>query len=78
MRKIGDSGRFPYFKTSFLKNLNLFRNLENHFLLKRAVIENVTYPYKLSGQKLMLRQIEWGAQNGPFAKNGVFSTNYFF
>ena len=26
---------------------------------------------KLLGQKLILRQIEWGAQNGPITKNGV-------
>ena len=26
---------------------------------------------KLPCQKLMLRQIEWGVQNGPFPKNGV-------
>ena len=26
----------------------------------------------------MLRQIEWGVENGPLTKNGVFATNIFF
>ena len=34
---------------------------------------------KLPCQKLMLRQIEWGVQNGPFPKNGVLPiTNLLF
>ena len=34
---------------------------------------------KLSCQKLMLRQIEWGVHDGPVTKNGVLQvTTVFF
>ena len=29
------------------------------------MIESVTYPYKNALSEAMLRQIEWGVQNGP-------------
>ena len=32
---------------------------------------------KLLRQKPMLRQMEWGVQNGPLTKNGVLPSNYF-
>ena len=52
---------------------------EYHFLLESTKIENVTFPYKTLRQKPVLRQIEWGVQNGPITKNGVLlvTTLYF-
>ena len=46
----------------------------HHFLVENTKIENSTFPCKC--QNLILRQMEWGAQNGPITKNG-FASNYF-
>ena len=39
-------------------------------LVESTKIENHYFHIKLLCQKPMLRQIEWGAQNGPTTKNG--------
>ena len=40
---------------------------EYRFFLESNAIENTTFLW----QKLILRQIEWGVQNGRLTKNGV-------
>ena len=53
--------------------------MEYRFSLKSTTIENATFLAKLPCQKAMLRQIEWGVQNGPMTRNGVLPlTTLFF
>ena len=63
----GNFERFQYFnfETNFLKNVNPIQKTGVPFL-------------KLLCQKPMLRQIEWGLQNGPVTMNGVLSVTTFF
>ena len=35
------------------------------------MIENATFPSKIQRQKPVLKQIEWGGQNGPVINKGV-------
>ena len=66
-------------ETNFLKNKNLFfKKLENSFVVKSTMIESVHIHTKLPSQKPMLRQIEWGVQNGPITKNTVLPVSTFF
>ena len=70
------------FETYFLKNENpfrktrvpLFSKIENILRLKTKLLH-----IKLLCQNPMLRQIEWGVQNGPIPKNGVLpvTTSFF-
>ena len=56
-----------------------FKKLEFCFLVESAKIENVSFYVKLLCQKPMLRQIDWGVQNGPITKKGFSPvTNFFF
>ena len=63
----GNFERFQYFnfETNFLKNVNPFQKTGVPFL-------------KLLCPKPMLRQIEWGLQNGPVTMNGVLSVTTLF
>ena len=66
-------------ETNFLKNKNLFfKKLENSFVVKSTMTESVHIHTKLPSQKPMLRQIEWGVQNGPITKNTVLPVSIFF
>ena len=58
---------------------NFFKKLEYPFLVESTKIDSTTFLYKLLCQKPMLRQIEWGVQNGPTTKNGVLpvASNFF-
>ena len=47
------------------------KKLEYQFLVETTKIENASFYLKLLCKKLMLRQIEWRLQNGPFTKSGV-------
>ena len=47
------------------------KKLEYRFVVESTAIEIVTYPYKTSLLEAMLREMEWGLQNGPIAKNIV-------
>ena len=49
-----------------------FKKLEYRFLVESIKIDNITFPYKTA---LMLRQIEWEVQNGPFHKEQSFASN---
>ena len=67
--------RFQYFnsETSFLKNTNPFQKTGIMFLVESAKIEKWQHDHgKLFCQKPMLRQIEWGVQNGFITKNRIF------
>ena len=49
------------------------------FWLKVLLLNAQLFHTKLICQKLMLKQIEWGAQNGPITKNeDLPRTTYFF
>ena len=55
--------------------MNLFNvQLSNTFSRKSKVplLKSQNFHAKLTCQNLMLRQVEWGAQNGPIAKNADF------
>ena len=66
----GPGSRFSgmSFETNFLKNEKLFKKLKYRFLVESITIESATF---LSCQKPMLRQIDWGVQNGLTTRNGV-------
>ena len=82
MRIIEDFEHFHYFtfKTGFLGHENLFQKTASSvFQLKVLRLKTQHIHIKLPGQKLMLRQIEWGVPNGPITKNGVLpETTSFF
>ena len=70
----GNVKRCQYFnfETNFLKNKKKKTKQEYRFLVGSTNIENATIPYIiLPCQKSVLRQIEWGVQNGPITKNEV-------
>ena len=52
---------------------NFERNLKKTFKQKPL---NISIPTKPPSQKPMLRQIEWGIQNGSITKNTSFASNY--
>ena len=63
---------------------NYFQNsypLEKSACFYVAIAENFEcfqcFNFKLSRQNPMLRQVEWGVQNGPITKNGFLPNNYF-
>ena len=57
------------FETNFLKIKNHFQEAGVFFLVKST---------RLPRQKPVLRQMEWGVQNGPITKNGVLPSHHFF
>ena len=61
------------FTASFLKNESLFWKTGVPFESTSA--ESAAFPYKLSCQKPILRQIECGVQNEPSTKNVVVPLN---
>ena len=73
----GDFERFQYFDfgTSLLKNENL---LKTNFHKKVLRLKMQHFHKKLICQRPILRQIEWGVQNGPITKNGVLLLTTFF
>ena len=62
-------------KQVFWKTKSFYEKLECHFLVEISTIENDIFHTKLPCQKPMLRQIEWGVQNGPITKDAF--CNYF-
>ena len=79
----GTFERFQYFhfETNFLKNRNLFQKTVVPFSSWKYLDWkcNISIQICLSSKKPMLRQIEWGVQNGPITKNGVLPvTSLFF
>ena len=58
---------------NFLKSENFFqKNWSNAFYLKLLRLKTQHFHTKLSCQKLVLTQLEWGVQNRTITKNGVF------
>ena len=48
---------------------NISQKLVYRFLVESTTIESRTFPFKNELPKAMLRQIEWGVQNGPITIN---------
>ena len=74
--------RFKYFnfKTNFFKNEKLFtENWSTVFKLKVIRLKRQHFHTKLLCHKPVLRQIEWGVQDGSITKNGVLpvTTSFF-
>ena len=66
-------------KQIFWKRETFFKKLEYCFLVQSTAVETQHFHTKLLYQKPMLRQIEWGPQNGPITKSGVLPlTTLFF
>ena len=66
-------------KKIFWKTKTFFKQLKYYFLIETTKIENTYFHSKLICEKLMLREIEWQLQNGPFTKCGVLPvTTVFF
>ena len=67
----GNFGRFEHlnFETNFLKNKNFFQKtgVPTLFQLKVQGLKTQHFHTKLSCQKLMLRQMEWGVQDDYFS-----------
>ena len=76
----GNFERFQYFNSeiNFLENENPFQKTGVPFLLKVLKLKMQHCHAKLLSQKPMLRQIEWGIQNGPIAVNGVLPVTTLF
>ena len=76
----GNFELFQYFnfEINFLKS-EFFTELEYRFLVESTKIENATFSYKnVMSEDSVLRQIEWGVQNGLITKNGVFTVTTLF
>ena len=66
-------------KKSFWKTKHFPKSWSIIFQLKVLSLKTQHFHTKLPYQKLMLRQIEWGVQNGPNTKSRVLSvTNLFY
>ena len=67
-------------KQIFWKTANFFKKLKYHFLVESTKIEKAQHFHTIMPcQMPILKQIEWGVQNGPITKNGVWRvTNLFF
>ena len=60
------------FERSFLKGENLFyKTGVLFFLLKVLQLKSQHFHIRLPLQMPMLRQIEWGLQNGPTVESGI-------
>ena len=70
--------QFFNFETSFLKNENLFQNLEYCFLVGITNIENSAFSYKttLSVSSVMTNRM--GSTKWAYQKERSFASNYFF
>ena len=51
----------------FWKTKTFLKKLKYSFLFETPKIENTSFPFKAT----LLRQMEWGLQNGLITKNGV-------
>ena len=60
-------------KQGFWKTKTFFKKREHCLIVERTTIENAIFHTKLSCQKPVSRQVEWGVQNGPITKNGVLT-----
>ena len=65
-------------KPIFWKTKTFSKNWSTIFSLKLLRLKTHHFHTKLSCQKPMLRQIEWGVQNGPTTKNGVLPVTALF
>ena len=77
------SGHFECFQrfnveTNFLRNTNAFQKTGVTFWLKVLRLKVQHFHIKRLCQKPMLRQKEWGVENGPITKNGVFPVTTLF
>ena len=51
--------------------------MEYCLLVEITKIDNITFPYKTALSEVMLRQIEWGVQNGPITRTRVLPVTTF-
>ena len=65
-------------KQGFWKTKTFFKKREHCLIVERTTIENAIFHTKLSCQKPVSRQVEWGVQNGPITKNGVLTLTIWF
>ena len=71
-------GILTYFNAWTLKQILwkkkiFFKNLKYRFVVQSSKIKTQHFYTKPPCQKPMFRQIEWGVQNEPIAKNGVLT-----
>ena len=76
----GNFETFEYFNfpVNFLENKNFFQKTGVPYLVKSAKTENAPFPYKISCQKTMLRQIKKWVQNGSITKTRVLPVTALF
>ena len=64
------------FKTSFLKNENLFEKLEYCFSVETTTIESAIFPYKIALSKAIVKTKRMRTKNWAYHKERSFATNY--
>ena len=69
---------FQYFnfETSFLKNENLFKKMENRFLVESDRIENATFSYKTALTEANVKTNRMGSTKWTYHKEQSFASNY--
>ena len=63
-------------KQGFWKTKTFFKKREHCLIVERTTIENAIFHTKLSCQKPVSRQVEWGVQKWTYHKERSFDTNY--
>ena len=69
---------FQYFnfETSFLKNENLFKKMENRFLVESDRIENATFSYKTAVTEANVKTNRMGSTKWTYHQEQSFASNY--
>ena len=69
---------FQYFnfETSFLKNENLFKKMENRFLVESDRIENATFSYKTALTEANVKTNRMGSTKWTYHQEQSFASNY--
>ena len=75
------TGNFEFFQyfnfeTSFLKNENLFKKMENRFLAESDRTENATFSYKTALTEAKVKTNRMGNTKWTYHKEQSFASNY--
>ena len=78
MTSTGTFEFFQYFnfETSFLKNENLFKKMENRFLVESDRIENATFSYKTALTEANVKTNRMVSTKWTYHKEQSFASNY--
>ena len=70
--------RFQYFnfETNFLENENLFKKLEDRFLVEATKIENTSFPFKTALPDANYKRNRMTTAKWTYHKEWSFASNY--